>query len=275
MQSKHTARAVQLETATILEHRDYGAGYRLLRLAASQISPQVRPGQFVHLRISRLETSILRRPFSVFKAEHGELALLYKAVGRGTAVLAMAAAGEQISLIGPLGRGFPLDLPAGRVPVLVAGGYGMAALYLLARRLPSTGLVFVGGRSAQDILCIEDFEALGWKVHIATEDGTRGARGLVTAPLDAWLAEKRGDHRPEFYACGPNAMLRAIGERAITGGWRAWLSVDRHMGCGVGACLTCVVKLQDADGAWLWARSCKEGPVFEARQVCWNGEDDE
>jgi dihydroorotate dehydrogenase electron transfer subunit len=261
---------VQLETAIILEHRDCGAGYRLLRLAAPQIAPQVQPGQFVHLRIPRLEASVLRRPFSVYKAEGGELALLFKAVGRGTGLLAVAAAGEQVSLLGPLGHGFPLDLPTGRVPVLVAGGYGMAALYLVAKRLPITGVVFVGGRSAPDILCVEEFEKLGWKVHVATEDGSRGARGLVTSPLDAWLAEERGQRVPEFFACGPNGMLEVVGQRAMAGGWRAWLSVDRHMCCGVGACLTCVVKLKDADGAWLWARSCKEGPVFECRQIHWD-----
>lgn len=266
---------MQLESAIILEHRDYSAGYRLLRLAAPAIAPQVQPGQFVHLRIPRLAASVLRRPFSVFKAEHGELDLLYKAIGRGTAVLATAVAGEPVSLIGPLGHGFPLDLAAGRVPVLIAGGYGMAALYLVARRLPTPGLVFVGGRTTQDVLCVEEFEALGWKVHIATEDGSRGVRGLVTGPLDAWLAAGRAGHTPEFFACGPNGMLRAVGERAIAGGWRGWLSVDRHMGCGVGACLTCVVKLQDTDGTWLWARACREGPVFEARQIRWNGEDEE
>ncbi len=261
---------MQLETAIILDHRDYGAGYRLLRLAAPQIAPQVRPGQFVHLRIPRLEASVLRRPFSIFKAENGELALLYKAIGRGTTALSAATVGEPLSLLGPLGNGFPLDLPAGRVPVLVAGGYGMAALYLLARRLAAPGLVFVGGRSAQDILCVEEFEALGWKVYVATEDGSRGVRGLVTGPLDAWLAEGCAGRTPEFFVCGPNGLLEVIGQRAMARDWRAWLSVDRHMGCGVGACLTCVVKLQDTDGTWLWARACKDGPVFESRQIHWD-----
>ena len=261
---------MQLETVTILEHRAYGADYRLLRLAAPQIAPQVQPGQFVHLRVPRLEASVLRRPFSVFKAKGGVLELLYKAVARGTAVLTAATAGDQVSLLGPLGHGFPLDLPADRTPVLVAGGYGMAALYLVAQRLTRPGVVFVGGRSAPDILCVEEFEALDWKVHVATEDGSRGARGLVTGPLEAWLTEGRGTTTPEFFACGPNGMLEVVGQRAIIGHWRAWLSVDRHMGCGVGACLTCVVKLKDADGVWFWARSCKEGPVFECRQIHWD-----
>ena len=263
---------MQLETARILEHRDYGGGYRLLKLAASGIASQVQPGQFVHLRVPRLNDAVLRRPFSVFQADHGSLALLYKTVGRGTAALTALATGDSVSLIGPLGHGFPLDGPADRVPVLVAGGYGMAALYLAAQRLPRRGVVFVGGRSAQDILGVEDFTALGWPVHIATEDGTRGARGLVTDVLDAWLGEGRQGRAPEFFACGPNGLLQAVGDRAQAGDWTAWLSVDRHMGCGVGACLTCVVKLKDAGGEWLWVRSCKEGPVFESRQILWETE---
>ena len=263
---------MQLETVLILEHRDYGAGYRLLKVAAPGIAPQVQPGQFVHVRVPRLNDAVLRRPFSVFQAQADTLSILYKTVGRGTAALAALAAGQTVGLFGPLGHGFPLDGPAERVPVLVAGGYGMAALYLVAQRLPRQGMVFVGGCSAQDILGIEDFTALGWPAHIATEDGTRGVRGLVTDVLDAWLGEGRQSRTPEFFACGPNGMLQAVGDRAQAGGWTAWLSVDRHKGCGVGACLTCVVKCKAPDGDWVWVRSCKEGPVFECRQIQWEEE---
>ena len=263
---------MQLETVRILEHRDYGAGYRLLKLAAPGIAPQVQPGQFVHVRVPRLNEAVLRRPFSVFQADAGTLAILYKTVGRGTDALAALTPGQTVGLIGPLGHGFPLDSPADRVPVLVAGGYGMAALYLVAQRRARPGIVFVGGRSAQDILDVEDFAALGWPVHIATEDGTRGVRGMVTDVLDAWLDAGRPGGTPEFFACGPNGLLQAVGRRAQAGGWTAWLSVDRHLGCGVGACLTCVVKLKTPGGDWAWVRACKEGPVFECRQVQWEEE---
>jgi len=261
---------MRMENAQILEHRDIQGGYKRLVLRAPGIAPEVRPGQFVHLRVPHLEAAVLRRPFSVFDARDGALSILYKDAGHGTAVLKGAAPGETVSLIGPLGRGFPAEC-GGRMPVLVAGGYGMAALHLLARALPRRGIAFFGGKTADDVLCVDEFEALGWPVRIATEDGSLGERGLVTAPLDEWM-KKPPREGVELFACGPMGMLRAIGERAIAGGWKAWLSLDRHMGCGVGACLTCVQKIHAPDGGWTWQRVCREGPVFESREIVWEDE---
>ena len=119
---------------------------------------------------------------------------------------------------------------------------------------------------------MSEFERLGWEVRICTEDGSLGLRGRVTDALDAWLAEEAAGVTPEFFACGPNAMLRAVGDRAERGGWTAWLSMDRSMGCGVGACLTCVQKMRGENGDWTWARVCREGPVFECRQIVWEDE---
>ena len=152
-------------------------------------------------------------------------------------------------------------------PVLVAGGYGSAALYLQAATLPIKGVAFLGGQSAKDILCIDEFEALGWNVRVATDDGSLGIRGFVTVALDRWLKEQREvDQRLEFYSCGPNAMLKAVGDRALKNGFTAWLSMDRNMVCGVGACLACVIKQKTKTG-WEWARCCKEGPVFNAKDI--------
>jgi dihydroorotate dehydrogenase electron transfer subunit len=263
---------MQMEEARILRHEEFRGGYRLLVLSAPGIAPRVQPGQFVHLRVPHLDSTVLRRPFSVYDTGPDALSIIYKDVGRGTAVLKAAAPGERVSLIGPLGHGFP---PVGkdRLPVLVAGGYGMAALYLVARTAPAAGVAFFGGRAAQDILCQKEFEALGWTLRVTTEDGSLGIQGLVTDALDAWLRTELGRRIPEFYACGPNAMLRAVGNRAIAGGWVAWLSVDRNMGCGVGACLTCVQKIRHPAGHWTWERVCREGPVFESRVIVWEDED--
>ncbi len=263
---------MHLEETKIIEHHDLAAGYRLLVLAAPRIAPEVQPGQFVHVRIPHLETALLRRPFSVYRTDGDTLALLYKAVGRGTRALSEAKPGETISLMGPLGRGFPSPA-AGRFPVLVAGGYGSAALYMLARSLPMRGVVFIGARTQSDILCPEAFEALRWDVRIATEDGSRGFRGLVTQALERWLETELGLAPPEFFACGPNAMLRKVADMARERSCRAWLSMDRNMGCGVGACLTCVQRIRSDDGGWHWERCCKDGPVFEASKVVWDAED--
>ncbi len=270
-QGEAGARApMQLEEAVVAAHDPFAEIYRRLVLEAPRIGPLVQPGQFVHLRLPAPADAILRRPFSVFKADARTVHVLYKAVGRGTLAMTRLAPGERLSVLGPLGRGFPAPTP-GRRPVLVAGGYGMAALYLQAARAPQPGVGFVGGRSAVDILCVAEVEALGWRLYPATEDGTLGARGRVTDVLDRWLAEQ-GDAPLEFFACGPNAMLRAVAERARRRDAPAWISMDRNMGCGVGACLTCVQKVRDPAGGWTWARCCREGPVFEGREVVWEGE---
>jgi dihydroorotate dehydrogenase electron transfer subunit len=268
------------ETTTVIEHRLFQGDYRLLKLSAPAVGPLVQPGQFVHLRVPRLAAAVLRRPFSVFKADNAGLSILYKSVGKGTAALATVTEGEEINLIGPLGTGFP-NLGKGKtLPVLVAGGYGNAALYLQAAKLPVKGIAFFGGRSATDILCVEEFKTLGWDVRVTTDDGSLGQKGFVTAALDGWLEEQgAGDRNQvagsrsqgmELFACGPNAMLKAVGDRALKNGLTAWLSMDRNMACGVGACLTCVIKRKTADG-WEWARCCKDGPVFEAREILWEG----
>lgn len=146
----------------------------------------------------------------------------------------------------------------------------MAALYLTARSSPVKGLALFGGRTKQDILCVSEFEALGWRVVVTTEDGSLGLKGRVTDALDPWLVGEGADKTPEFFACGPNGMLKAVAQRALERDLRAWVSLDNNMGCGVGACLTCVVKVRNEEPqGWEWARSCREGPVFECRDVLW------
>ncbi len=150
--------------------------------------------------------------------------------------------------------------------MLVAGGYGMAALYLLAERSPQKGIVFVGGRREADILCEPEFRALGWDVRVATEDGSRGERGLVTLPLVTEL--RRRSTGCKLFACGPTPMLKAVSRIAEEFDVPAELSMDQHMCCGVGVCLTCVVPIK-VGADWEYQRSCTEGPVFDARQVMW------
>ena len=263
---------MHLQDAIIAGQDLLTGGYRLLTMDCDKISPRVRPGQFVHLLVPGMGQSVLRRPFSVYRTEGPLLSVLYKDVGRGTHAMAALRGGDRVSLIGPLGKGFP-DPDPGHDPVLVAGGYGMAALYLTAGRCGRTGVAFFGGATGGDILCVEAFDACGWEVRIATEDGSLGRRGLVTDVLDAWLAERTSERPPEFFACGPNAMLRAVSLRAERGDWPAWISMDRHMGCGVGACLTCVQKVRAEGGDWSWARVCREGPVFTCRDVVWEEEE--
>jgi dihydroorotate dehydrogenase electron transfer subunit len=241
--------------------------YSRLVLRAPQIAPLVQPGQFAHIRVTALKDALLRRPFSIFQVEQDTFSILYKTVGKGTDALSRMRAGEELSVIAPLGHGFTVPKPGGEIPLLVAGGYGMAAMYLLAQRSPQNGIVFVGGRRRLDILCEEEFRALGWNVRVTTEDGSLGEQGLVTQPLINALRFGSAGHK--IFACGPSPMLRAVAQIAAEFNIPAELSMDEHMCCGVGVCLTCVIPVR-ADKGWEYQRTCLEGPVFDARQIEWD-----
>src|SRR5208282_165091 len=249
----------------VSNERDTDSYYRLV-VRAPRIAPLIQPGQFAHVRVLPLTDALLRRPFSIFQVEGDTFSILYKTVGKGTEVLSRMQAGSELGVIAPLGHGFTVPRPGGETPLLVAGGYGMAAMYLLAQRSPQKGIVFVGGRRRVDILCEKEFRALGWDVRVTTEDGSHGEKGLVTQPLIAELRRSRSDEaqirtkkseinqsllasaptgrKAKLYACGPTGMLKAVGKIADDFGVPAELSMDEHMCCGVGVCLTCVIPVR-------------------------------
>ncbi|MCK5851335.1 MAG: dihydroorotate dehydrogenase electron transfer subunit, partial [Kiritimatiellae bacterium] len=240
----------------------------LIRLFCPSIASSARPGQFVHLRIPGRDGPTLRRPFSILQADNDDISILYKCIGQGTKTLTKILAGDKISIIGPLGNGFPRQQDD-TFPVLVGGGYGVAPLLYFARETEPKGILFVGAGTSADILCIDNFRELGWEVHVATDDGSTGHAGLVTDILENWLKKDLGTRKPEFFACGPRGMLKAVGDRAMAGKWKAWLSIDKHMGCGVGVCLACVQKIRHENGKEELARVCRDGPIFEAADIVW------
>ena len=251
------------EKAKIVSHDDIGGGYRYLTLEAPGIAAAARPGQFVHIRVPALEDSALRRPFSIFDAADGKVTLLYKRVGRGTAALNNAAVGATLHVLGPLGRAFPVKCSG--TALLVGGGYGIAPLYFLSRVLECRKIVFAGGRTAGDILAADRFAALGVETRFATNDGSLGEKGFVTVPLDAETKRLReSGEKFEFFTCGPDGLLKAIADRAVALGAPGWISMDRHMICGVGACYACVQKTVRG-----YSRCCVEGPVFPAEDLVW------
>jgi dihydroorotate dehydrogenase electron transfer subunit len=204
----------------------------------------------------------------VFDADGGRVTLLYKVVGRGTAALAHVRPGDAVEVMGPLGRGFPATSKG--VPLLVGGGYGVAPLHFLAKRLKDPrAVLFVGGRTKDDLLALDRFAALGVEVRVATNDGSAGAKGFVTGPLDEALdgLRARGEEF-ELFTCGPDGLLKAVAERAVAAGMPGWISMDRHMICGVGACFACIQKVRRA-GAIFNARCCMDGPVFKAEELVW------
>jgi len=256
------------EKAPILRNACLQGNYYRLDLQAPGVVPLVRPGQFVHLQLPSLQHRLLRRPFSIFDVDEatGALSLIYKTVGEGTAHLARLQAGTLLDLMGPLGNGYT-PAPPDSAPLIVAGGYGCAATYLFARRSPEPGIACLGGRTQDDLLLVAEFGALGWEVRLATDDGSRGHRGVVTDLLETALATARS---PAIVACGPNPMLRAVCRIVAARGLDAQVSLDQVMCCGVGACFACVVKLKaDNPDGWEYVRTCKSGPVFPASTVVW------
>ena len=256
-----------LEDSKIISNEILKGDYRRVEFEAPGIAPLVKPGQFVHVQIAQLKDRILRRPFSICNVtDDGTLTVVYKIVGEGTAKLAELQSGTVCSLMGPLG--VPFSVPEdNQIPVLVAGGYGSAATYILAARSANPGILLLGARSDDDLILIEEFEKLGFEVRVATENGERGTKGLVTVLLEEVLNEP-GIENKRFYGCGPRGMLMAMGTMLLENSNDGELSLDHLMCCGVGACFACVVKVKDdnPDG-WRYARTCNEGPVFKASDV--------
>lgn len=233
---------------------------------------RARPGQFVMLRVSEGVEPLLRRPFSIHKLirtdNHAQgIELLYKMVGKGTALLANRKTGDSLDVLGPLGSAFVLP-PSARKVFIVAGGLGVAPMVFLAQHLVAGGLnpsdceVFLGGRTRAELLCTDDFTALDLSVHTTTDDGSAGDQCLVTHPVAIALADRRPD---VVFACGPLQMLDCVIGITAAHGVSCQVSIETAMACGIGACLGCAVPSRDAPGRYYHA--CLDGPVFDAGRI--------
>ncbi len=258
------------DDATILSNHRLQGDYFQVDLSCTRIPGQVEPGQFVHVQFPDFSHRLLRRPFSVYNVDPEAqcLSIIYKVVGEGTSHLSKLPADTTVNLMGPLGNGFTLP-ELDTTPIIVAGGYGGAATYLLARRSPHACAVLVGGRTAEDLLLVDEFKALGSTVQVATDDGSRGHHGVVTDLLEDVL--DAGPRQPRIFSCGPMGMLRRVSEIVLNRGLDAEISLDHVMCCGVGACFACVVKMKaDTQSGWEYVRTCKDGPVFRASRAYWD-----
>ena len=255
-------------SAPIRQNQRIQHDYYQLDLDAAPIARLAKPGQFVHVQFPEFQHRILRRPFSIFDTDHesGRLSIIYKIVGEGTEHLSKLPPGTALDLLGPLGNGYTL-FPANRKGIIVAGGYGCAATYLLPKNAPVPPDVLIGGRTKDDILLRQNFEHLGCELKVATNDGSEGHHGMVTELLAQAIA-KAGN--PPIAACGPNPMLKAISDIVEKNALDAEISLDHAMCCGIGACFACVVKCKaDTPDGWIYSRACVDGPVFKASQIWW------
>ena len=263
--------------ALVLRNERLSADYNVLSLEAPAIAAASQPGQFVMIRTTAGSDPLLRRPFSVFEILRDEtgapsgLSVLSKRIGPGTARLYEAAAGDRLPVLGPLGKPFTL-VSAPAEAWMVAGGVGLAPFATLAEALAEAGVkarLFYGGRTRADLFYLDWFASRGVALELATEDGSLGAHGRVTVPLEAALCARADDARVTLYACGPEPMLKAVAGLSRTYGCPSQVSTERIMGCGLGGCYSCVVRVRDEAGAPRFVRSCLNGPVFSGDDLVW------
>ena len=219
------------------------------------------PGQFVDLK---LDGRFLRRPISVHDADEISIPIIYKVLGHGTEDMTRYEPGKQLDVIAGLGNGFDSchrePSPTTTRPLLVGGGVGIPPLYLLAKKLIAAGKpvqVVLGFNTEADLFCVEEFQALGCSVRVASADGSVGVKGFVTDALPDPAAYDC------FYACGPLPMLKAL-DKTIPAGVPGQMSFEERMGCGFGACMGCTVPVKGG-----YKRICKDGPVLDREEIVW------
>ncbi|WP_418790511.1 dihydroorotate dehydrogenase electron transfer subunit [Phosphitispora sp. TUW77] len=253
-----------------------GPEHFLMRVYVPQLTRLAKPGQFVHVRCSRSLDPLLRRPISLHGIDYnkGTISLLYQVAGTGTRLLAEMNPGDEIDVMGPLGKGF--TVPDGiKKALVVGGGIGAAPLFPLIQSLKHYGIqqiVLLGARSADFIIGKEQLESLGVPVKIATDDGSLGYKGFITRLAEDVIAAYKPDY---FFACGPNPMLRTLLDITAKYALKGQVSLEEYMGCGVGACLACVCKSKavagsgtaDSTEGFEYKKVCTDGPVFNASEV--------
>ena len=291
--------------ATVAFNRPISTVYLHLGMAAPAFPASFRAGQFVMVRPNWVGDPLLPRAFSLYRVSREGtgggngvpvVEILYKVVGKGTDYLSRMETGEEIEILGPLGNAFTLSGGIATV-VLVAGGIGVPPIAALAVELAKmrnaeygmrNAEVFLGGKTSEDILCVKDFEEAGAVMHITTEDGSLGTRGLVTDLLAPFL-KARGDQAagqsgnqgvpncpiaqlpncPSFrlYTCGPPGMLAAVARLAEELAVPCQVSVEANMACGFGACMGCAIEVKAEQKSYKLV--CKDGPVFDSREIRW------
>jgi dihydroorotate dehydrogenase electron transfer subunit len=225
---------------------------------------------------------LLRRAMAFYRTQPSGDALsvefIYQVLGRGTQALAVLERGDKVDFLGSLGNTYDIDYARGREALLVAGGVGSPALFMLAEELLKLGvptMLFIGGASHGDLCGLGDFTELLSKENVvcATIDGSFGEKGFVTVPLESYLQTTSG--KPKIiYSCGPDAMLHRVAQIAEQFDVPAQLSLEAPMGCGFGVCVGCAVPVKAAIGpecpeGFVYKKVCTDGPVFWSEELHW------
>lgn len=248
-----------IETSIVVENCQVAKDIWQMKLRSPGIAAEARPGQFVNVRLTEKLDPLLRRPISLHKinAHDGTFSMLYLVIGEGTKMLTSYISGDSLDVLGPLGNGFTLNFTEKNV-VLVGGGIGVAPLFPLAEVLISAGknvTLAVGAKNKEYLTDYTQYEAIGVKIKISTDDGSFGFHGFVSQIVDQEICAGNCER---IIACGPVPMLRSIEKLALDRGIIGEVSTESHMGCGLGVCLLCPSKLKSGG----YKRTCTDGPVF-------------
>ena len=219
---------------------------------AGDTSPITTPGQFINIK---LDGFFLRRPISVCDWDSRGLTIIYKVVGKGTAVMSAMQPGQELDVLSGLGNGFDVA-KCGQRTVVIGGGAGVPPMYGLAKALLAAGKTpsaVLGFNTESEIFYEDQFRKLGIETVVTTVDGSYGQKGFVTDALP--------ENYDYFCACGPLPMLKAVYNASSTSGL---LSFEERMGCGFGACMGCSCKTKYGN-----KRICKDGPVLEKGEIIW------
>ena len=256
-----------LVEAEILSNVKVAGNIYHLTFKAPEIALKAQPGQFIHVRCTDRYDPLLRRPFSVYMANHraGTVEILYKVVGAGTAALAGKRRGETLSVLGPLGKGFNVEGVQDSA-LLVGEGVGTASLMLLARELRRCKVkvdAILGGKTKEEIIGEDLLKALG--VTVRTVWGKR--KEYQQEMVNLFEEALKGGVKQAF-GCGSNHLLAETAR--IAGRLKASYQVSLYqaMACGIGACLCCARKFRKG-AQTMYRLVCKDGPVFNSQEVLW------
>lgn len=261
---------MQLLDVIITMNKEIKKNNFLLKFNSKEIASETRMGQFLELKIGDGTNNLLRKPISINDVEGDEISILYRVVGKGTKGLSLYKPGDKISVIGPLGNGFP-DIASDKEVLIVAGGIGCGPFGLVMRNIKEWKL-FYGFRDVCEFL-MEDAIKLHQeqnKAFITTDNGSYGKQGFVTEELEKYLIND--SKNKVIFACGPEIMMKKVSKIARLYNVESYLSLEEYMGCGIGACVGCVQKIKNSEkeNGWEYKKVCKDGPVFRGEEVIWD-----